>query len=170
MSFSALLLWLFFAEVGFGRFGCSEDGTLPLLGWADIVCFTFKKKSCVIKENLMASVLEEGYNLLYFELAGAHAGSLLFWCQSYAGGEKPACGHREDWWLLYIRPAQAPACQLQAHRSLKDPDYRFICSSSSAEGHLFKWSGPSIDMLSKQHRLLHLNQTLVLPAVQWMSV
>lgn len=133
------------------------------------VCSSIKKVICH-KRELMASLLEEGYNLLHFELADPHAGSLLFWCQSYAGGDKSACGHREDWQLLYIRSAWAPACQLQARCSLKDPDYRFICSSSSAEGHLFKWSVPSINMLSKQHSLLHLNGTLVLPAVQWMSV
>ena len=89
---------------------------------------------------------------------GIQTESLLYWkqsCAQKATNESAVKGKIGS--LRHIHPAEAPAWLLWACHYFKDPDYRFICSSSSTEGHLFKWSVTLVNVLSKQHTSLHCN-------------
>lgn len=92
----------------------------------------------------------------HFKMDGMQIKSLLYWKQSCAQkvtNESAVRGKIGSLW--HIHPAEAPAWLLWACHYFKDLDYRFICSSSSTEGHLFKWSVTLVNVLSKQHTPVH---------------
>lgn len=89
----------------------------------------------------------------HFKMDGMQIESLLYWKQSCAQkvtNESAVRGKIGS--LRHIHPAEAPAQLLWACHYFKDLDYRFICSSSSTEGHL---SVTLVNVLSKQHTPPH---------------